>query len=171
MEAVGYDYYMQLLEHTVKELKGEAEEELKTQINLKVDIKIPEDYLPQINLRLNLYKRISSAENMEDIGRVHAEVEDRYGPLPPGVKNLLRYGIVRFLAGRLKIRGIDRIGARLVFDFYPQSRADLSRLPDLLRKYRGTMSPQGVMSLNLSSAGEANLLDETIFILKDLSVM
>ncbi|MBU4330495.1 MAG: transcription-repair coupling factor [Acidobacteria bacterium] len=171
MEAVGYDYYMQLLERTVKELKGEAEEEIKTRINLKVDIKIPEDYLPQINLRLNLYKRVSSAENMEDIGHTHAEVEDRYGPLPSGVKNLLRYGIVRFLAGRLKIRGIDRIGSRLVFDFYPQSRADLSRLPDLLQKYRGTMTPQGVMSLNLSGTGEANILDETIFILKELSDM
>ncbi|MFC2156595.1 transcription-repair coupling factor [Acidobacteriota bacterium] len=171
MEAVGFDYYMHLLDRTVRELKGEDVEEVKTEINLKVDVKIPETFLPQINLRLNLYKRISSAENIEEIEQIRQEIEDRYGLLPESVGNLLRYGIVKFLAHRLKIKGIDRIGPKIVFDFYPGSRADLSRLPPLLNKYRGTMTPQGVMSLSLSSEGEGNILDETIFILKELSDM
>ena len=47
MEAVGYDYFMQLLDQAIKELKGEAVEEIKTEIHLNVDIRVPEDYLPQ----------------------------------------------------------------------------------------------------------------------------
>ena len=84
MEAVGFDYFMHLLEQTIRELKGEAVEEVKTEINLKVDIQIPEDYLPQINLRLNLYKRISSAESLDEIAAIEEEIPDRFGPPPSG---------------------------------------------------------------------------------------
>ena len=72
------------------ELKGEAVEEVKSEINLKVDIQIPEDYLPQMNLRLNLYKRISSAESLDEIaghrgrnpGPVRPAAAERPQPLP-----------------------------------------------------------------------------------------
>ncbi len=171
MEAVGFDYYMQLLDRSVRELKGEEVEEAKSRLDLKADIRIPEDYLPQINLRLNLYKRISSAESIDDIERIRGEMKDRFGPLPAGAKNLLRYGIIKFLAQRLKIKALDRVGAKLVFDFYPDSGADAGCLPAILKRYRGTLSPQGVMSLQLASRKEADLLDETIFILKELSDM
>jgi transcription-repair coupling factor (superfamily II helicase) len=169
IEAVGFDYYMELLERTVRELKGEKPPEVKTEINLRVNIRISEDYLPQINLRLNLYKRISSAESLAELEGIRNEIKDRYGPMPPGLKNLLRYGVVKLLANRLSIKRIDRVGRRLVFDFYPGSDASADKLPQLLKKYRGSLTPQGVMSLTLASEGEAAVLDETIFILKELT--
>ena len=98
-------------------------------------------------------------------------MKDRCGPLPAGAKNLLRYGSIKFLAQRLKIKDLDRVGAKLVFDFYPDFGADAGCLPAILKRYRGTLSPQGVMSLQLASRKEADLLDETIFILKELSDM
>jgi len=63
------------------------------------------------------------------------------------------------------------MGTKLVFDFYPDSEVNAGRIPRILKRYRGTLSPQGVMSLHLTSRGEADLLDETIFILKELSDM
>lgn len=171
MEAVGFDYYMYLLDQTIKELKGERTKDVKSEINLKVDIRIPEDYLPQINLRLNLYKRVSSAENLEEIEKIRKEIEDRYGPLPPSVENLLRYGIIKHLAQRIKIRAVDRIGRKIVFKFFPDSSADLTRMTGLLNKYSGSITPQGVMSLVSSSEEESFLMDETIFILKELTLM
>lgn len=171
IEAVGFDYYMQLLDNSVRELKGEDIEEFKTELNLKVNIRIPEEYLPQINLRLNLYKRVSSAETVDEIERIREEIKDRFGPLPAGMRNLLRYGIVRFLAQRLKIKGIDRIGSKIIFDYFPRSSVDTSRIPRLLNRHRGTMTPQGVMSFNLLSEREENILDETILILNELSDM
>ncbi|MGB7296903.1 MAG: transcription-repair coupling factor, partial [Candidatus Aminicenantales bacterium] len=107
MEAVGFDYFMELLDQTIKELKGEKPEEIKSEINLRVDIRIPEDYLPQINLRLNLYKRVSSAETLGELDKIREEIRDRFGPPPGSVENLLRYGAIKYLAQKIKIRTID----------------------------------------------------------------
>jgi len=109
MEAVGFDYFVHLLEQTIRELKGEIVEKVKSEINLKVDIQIPEDYLPQMNLRLNLYKRISSADALEEIQAVEDEIQDRFGPPPRSVRNLCQYGRIKLLAQRLKIKRIDRM--------------------------------------------------------------
>jgi transcription-repair coupling factor (superfamily II helicase) len=169
MEAVGFDYYLHLLEKAIKELKGEAKEEVKSEINLKVDIRIPEDYIPQINLRLNLYKRISSVEDLGEIEKIKEEIEDRYGPLPSSVANLLRYGTVKHLAQKMKIEAIDRIGKKIIFKFFPSSSTDITRLTKLMERYSGTITPQGVMSLSLIARRETEIMDEIISILKELS--
>ncbi len=171
MEAVGFDFYMHLLEQTIKELKGEARDEIKSEINLRVDIRIPQSYLPQINLRLNLYKRISSVENLSEIEKIKKEIKDRYGPLPPGVRNLLRYGGIKHLAQEIKIRSIDRVGKRIVFKFPPSTSVNLARLTQLMEKYSGSITPQGVMSLTVPAESDSQIMDETTTILKELSVM
>jgi transcription-repair coupling factor (superfamily II helicase) len=171
MEAVGFDYYMDLLEKTIRSMKGDAVEEVKSKINLKLAIRIPDSYLPQTNLRLNLYKRISSVESLEELDRIKGEVRDRFGPLPASLRSLFRYGAVKFLAGNMRITSLDRVGSKLVFKFLPDSRADVSRLTGLVEHYRGSITPQGVLSLELGAAGETAFLDETIHILKELSHM
>ncbi len=168
MEAVGFDYYMHLLEKTIKELKGEAREDIKSEINLKVDIRIPEDYLPQINLRLNLYKLISSVEDLSEIEKIKEEIKDRYGPLPSSVANLLRYGMIKHLAQKVKINAIDRIGKKIIFKIFPTSSADIAQLTKLMERYSGTITPQGVMSLTIPARKETEIMDETISILKEL---
>ena len=171
MEAVGFDYYMYLLEKTIKRLKGEAVEDVQSKINLKIDIRIPDTYLPQVNLRLNLYKRISSVEELDEIEKIKEEVRDRYGPLPHSVNNLFGYGTIKFLAGKLKIKAIDRVGRKLVFKFFPESPANLSLMTRLLQKYSGNITPQGIMSLQLVGQGSTEVLRETISILKELSLI
>ncbi len=169
MEAVGFNYYMNLLEKSIKELKGEKTDEVKSEINLKVDIRIPEDYLPQINLRLNLYKRVSSVEDLEEIETIRAEMMDRYGPLPRSIENLLHYGVVKYLAQQIGVQTIDRIGRKIVIKFIPSSDANLTRMTQMLDLHDGSITPQGVMSLALKVEGEAEIMNETILILKELS--
>jgi transcription-repair coupling factor (superfamily II helicase) len=169
MEAVGFDYYMQLLDQAIRELKGERVEETNTEINLKVDIRIPEEYLPQTNLRLNLYKRLASVEDPAEVARIRAEISDRFGPVPGTVENLLRYGTIKHLARRLRIRSIDRTENRTVFRFLPGTPVDWGRVPPLLKRYSGSLSPEGVMSLALPAAAERGLLDETVGVLMELS--
>jgi transcription-repair coupling factor (superfamily II helicase) len=171
MEAVGFDYYMHLLEQTVKEQKGEHADEVKSEINLKVNIRIPEDYLPQTNLRLNLYKRISSVETIKDIDPIRREIIDRFGPLPEPVENLLRYGIVKFLSQKIRIQTIDRVGQKIVFKFFPSTTIDLGRMTDVLEKREGSVTPQGVMTIMLSPSDESAIMIETISFLKELSGM
>jgi transcription-repair coupling factor (superfamily II helicase) len=168
MEAVGFDYFMHLLEQAIGELKGEAFEEVKTEINLRVDIRIPEEYIPQMNVRLNLYKRISSAESLDEVAAIEEEIRDRFGPPPPTVLNLCHYGRIKFLAQKLKVRAVDRIENRLVLKFMPETSAALDRMTRLLSRYSGSLTPQGVMSLALRSRKDEEILGETIAVLKEL---
>jgi len=168
MEAVGFDYFIHILEQTIRELKGEIVEEVKSEINLKVDIRIPENYLPQMNLRLNLYKRISSAESLDEIRAIESEIGDRFGPPPPSVSNLCQYGRIKFLAQKLKIQGLDRIDQRLVFRFMPTTTVPLDRMTSLLNRTAGTLTPEGVMSLTLRAGRDRDFLDETLAVLKEL---
>ncbi len=171
MEALGIDYYMHLLERTVKEHQGELPDEVKSKINLKVNIRIPDDYLPQTNLRLNLYKRISSMETIDDIAKIRKEMEDRFGPPPQPVRNLVLYGAIKILAQRIRVKSVDHIGQKLVFKFYPTTTVDLAQVTALLDKYDGSITPQGVMTVILPSSDKGNLLIETNSILKELSGM
>jgi transcription-repair coupling factor (superfamily II helicase) len=168
MDAVGYDYFMHLLDQAIRGLKGEPVEEIKTEINLKVDIRVPEEYLPQVNLRLNLYKRVSSVEDLPEIDRIRTEIRDRFGEAPASVENLFAYGAIKFLAGKLKIETLDRTGNRIVIKFYPSTGVELSRLPSLLKARSGSLSPEGVMSVAVGPSEEKPFLDETIRILKEL---
>jgi transcription-repair coupling factor (superfamily II helicase) len=160
---------MHLLDQAIREQKGEVVEEVKTEINLKADIRVPEDYLPQVNLRLNLYKRLSSIEDLGEIDRIRGEIRDRFGDLPASVGNLMRYGAIKFLAVRLRIESLDRAGDRLVFKFEPTTGVDLARVPALLKKHHGSMTPLGVMALTLGAAADADFLEATIGILKELT--
>jgi transcription-repair coupling factor (superfamily II helicase) len=168
IEAVGYEYFMHLLDQAIKQLKGEAVEEIKTEINLKVDIRVPEDYLPQVNLRLNLYKRLSLLEDLDEVEKIRTEVRDRFGELPRTVANLLDYGVIKFLAGKLKIESLDRTENRLIFKFFLSTGIDLTTLPLLLKRFAGSLSPTGVMSLVFPKSDDRGFLDETIRVLKEL---
>ncbi len=169
MEALGFEYYTQLLEETISKLKGEPVEEIKPEIHLKVDIRIPEEYLPQMNLRLSLYKKISSALDLEALGRLKEEVRDRYGPFPPSVKNLFYYGVIKCLAYKAKILSIDRIGQKVVFKFASTNAVNLSALPLVLDKYCGSITPQGVMSFSLAAEDGFEVLRDITGILKELT--
>lgn len=169
MESVGFEYYMQLLDQAIRGLKGEPVEEDNPEINLKVDIRVPEDYLPQVNLRLNFYKRLASVEDLAEIDRLRDEARDRFGPVPEPVENLLRYGALKHLAKRLRLRSVDRTEHRVVFKFRPETGVDWSRVTPLLRRYSGSLTPEGVLSLAFRGMTERALLDETVGVLMELS--
>src|SRR5438105_3233778 len=83
IETVGFEMYMKLLEETVRELKGEeVEDDLRANVNLRVDLRIDESYIPDTNQRLMLYRKVASARRDEEIDRILEEAADRYGPLP-----------------------------------------------------------------------------------------
>jgi transcription-repair coupling factor (superfamily II helicase) len=170
MEAVGFEYYMQLLDQAIRGLKGEPLEEENPEINLKVDIRVPEDYLPQVNLRLNLYKRLASVEDLGEIDRVREEIADRFGPVPEPIESLLRYSTIKHLARKLRVRSVDRTEHRIVFRFRPDTPVDWSRVTPLLKRHSGSLSPDGVMSLAFRGTTERALLDETVGVLMELTV-
>jgi transcription-repair coupling factor (superfamily II helicase) len=121
-----------------------------------------------MNVRLNLYKRISSAESMDEIQAIEEEIEDRFGPLPESVLNLCHYGRIKFLAQRLKIKSVDRIEQRIVLKLLSSIDFPWDRMASSLNRYGGTVTPQGVMSLTLKARQDEDFLRETIAVLKEL---
>jgi transcription-repair coupling factor (superfamily II helicase) len=135
METVGFEMYTKLLEETVRELKGEElEDEIRATVNLRVDLKIDDEYISDMNQRLTVYRRIASARSDAELERVVAEVRDRYGPLPDSVVNLTDYGRIRIMADRLGIEAIDREGDKVLFRFRPQTKLDPVQLVGFIQR-------------------------------------
>jgi transcription-repair coupling factor (superfamily II helicase) len=93
---VGFDLYVRLVGEAVAEFRGDGpSEEPDVRIELPVDAHLPHDYVPHERLRLEMYKRLAEVRNLEQVGEVLAELEDRYGPPPKPVLTLLQVARLR----------------------------------------------------------------------------
>ena len=155
IETVGFEMYMKLLEETVRELKGEeVEDDTRANVNLKVDLRIDESYIPDQNQRLMLYRKVASARRDEEIDTILEEAVDRYGPLPTSVLNLADYGRIRVMADQLGIESVDRDGRTVVIKFGTQSKVDPTRMVNLVRR-RGDLTILPPSGLKLALDGNA----------------
>ena len=151
IEAVGFDTYMKLLEQTVRELKGEdLEDERRATVNLRVDLRIEESFIPDMNQRLAVYRRIAAARTEAELDTIVEEIRDRYGALPASVLNLSDYSRIRVMADRLGIESLDREGQTVVIKFRPDASLDAAFLVRLVQS-RGDLMlvPPTVMKLDL----------------------
>jgi transcription-repair coupling factor (superfamily II helicase) len=147
IEAIGFDMYCQMLERAVSKLKGEeVVPELRTTLSLGFDVRIPQDYIPSENLRLRTYKRISTIATEEEKQDVRKELEDRFGPPPSSVENLLEYAALKSLCERLRISSVERQGTRIALRFHPETTLDPARLVTVVRSRAGIkLDPTGVL--------------------------
>ncbi|MBA3269502.1 MAG: transcription-repair coupling factor, partial [Acidobacteria bacterium] len=134
IDAVGFETYMKLLEETIRELKGEdLEDDVRATVNLRIDFRIAESYIPDMNQRLMVYRRIAAARSEDELTKVMEEVRDRYGPPPVPVLNLADYGRIRVMADDLGVDSIDREGALVVIRFREKAKVEPMRLIHLVR--------------------------------------
>jgi transcription-repair coupling factor (superfamily II helicase) len=154
INAVGFDMYLKLLEEAVHELKGEELPlEVRTSMNLGLDIRIPTEYIAEEHQRLRAYKRIAEATDRDKAELIWAELRDRYGQPPEAVSTLIEFSVLKCLAQRLGIESIDRRQGFLNIRFHPESRIDPSRLMDLVRSAQGVQfTPAGVLRLPVEAA-------------------
>jgi transcription-repair coupling factor (superfamily II helicase) len=155
--AVGFDMYIKLLEETVHELKGEeAPLQVHSTLNLGLDIRIPSDYISDEHQRLRSYKRIADASTPEATAETLAELEDRYGPAPEAVRNLLKFSALKGSAQKLGIEAIDRRAGVLNVKFHKEAHIDPTRLMSLVTATEGAQfTPAGVLRLPLDGAHDA----------------
>ena len=155
IEAIGFDMYVKLLQQAVQELQGnEIEDTQRARVNLGVELRIDETYVVETNQRLVIYRKIAESDNEVSLAEVMDEVRDRYGSMHSSVERLADYARVRILADRIGIEAIDREGPLLVVRF----RSDAGLDPVQLVKFVGvtesaTLSPEGVVRVNLDGAG------------------
>jgi transcription-repair coupling factor (superfamily II helicase) len=169
LNALGIDLYLKMLEETVEELKGApAKIEVRTSLNLGLDIKIPDPYISDENQRLRMYKRISSAATPAERAELAAELADRFGPIPPSVSNLLDYGLLKSAAERLMVQTIERKGDEVWVKFHEQAPVDPQRLAQFVRKRReASFRPDRVLRFRVRER-DGNLLTQVQNVLREL---
>jgi transcription-repair coupling factor (superfamily II helicase) len=114
IKEIGVELYQQMLEDAVAELRQrQGAEALHSDrgwsplINTGAAVLIPEDYVPDLNVRLSMYRRLSEAEKAQDREALAAELIDRFGPLPPETDSLLKVVAIKGLCRETNVAKID----------------------------------------------------------------
>ena len=149
---VGYELYVRMLEEAVARLKGEAPSEgPEPELRLGLPAHLPESYVPDSQVRLSLYKRLSLAKNLTELEAITAELDDRFGPPPASAKNLLLGVELKALLRRMWALSLDLSPGSFVVQFSHTPKVDLDRLLDLAEEEpsRVKVFPDGRVSVNL----------------------
>jgi transcription-repair coupling factor (superfamily II helicase) len=171
IEAIGFELYTQMLERAVREMKGEAApDEAETQLNLGLNIRIPADYVPEENQRLQMYKRVARVETESQLADVTAELQDRFGPPPPAVRNLLDYASLKLLCMKVGINAIERKRDFVTLKFQQNASVEPEQLARFVSDQRGAQfTPDGVLKFVLKAAAAEEVLRALRSVLEQLS--
>ncbi len=158
---VGVELFQSLLDEAVQALKddpsAEADKEgWSPQINVGVSVLIPDDYVPDLDLRLGLYRRLSGLDTVQEREGFAAELIDRFGPLPEEVANLLDVIGIKDLCRKLGVAKVDAGPKGGVFAFRQDALEDPAPLVDLVQRRRDTMSLRPDGSLKVAADWPSN---------------
>jgi len=136
---VGIELYQQMLEDAVAAARaGEspeaAQERFIPQISLGVPVLIPETYVPDLNIRMSLYRRLAGGADGAAIEAIAAEMIDRFGPLPGEVETLLQVVAIKLLCQKSGVAKVDAGARGAVIGFHRDKFANPERLIDWIRK-------------------------------------
>lgn len=110
IKEVGFELYQQMLEEAVAELKGTEEVRdsgWSPQISVGTPVMIPDEYVPDLHLRLALYRRLGEITDLKEIDAFGAELIDRFGPLPIEVQHLLKIVYIKSLCRTANVEKLD----------------------------------------------------------------
>lgn len=118
MTNIGYDLYCKMLSDEIAALQGKtAEEQIEVTINVSDEAYIPTSYIPEENIRLEMYKKISLIESLQDKYDIEEEIEDRYSNLPKEILNLTNCAYIRSICRKAKITLIKQKADKYEFNF------------------------------------------------------
>ncbi len=158
MRDVGYELYQSMLEEAIAKIKSgemeglsETEDQWAPQINLGVPVLIPEDYVPDLDVRLGLYRRLSSLTTKVELEGFAAELIDRFGKLPKEVNTLLLVVRIKAMCKRAGIAKLDGGPKGATIQFHNDKFA----------------SPEGLVAFIQDQKGLAKVKDNKIVVRRD----
>lgn len=108
MMAVGFNLYSRLLRDAVRRMRGEEPGPVEgATIDIRVDAYIPDRYIPDSEMKIDVYKRIGSAETLDAVDRLSEELSDRFGAPPGEVESLLEVQALRLICRAAGVRRVS----------------------------------------------------------------
>jgi transcription-repair coupling factor (superfamily II helicase) len=153
---IGFSLYLDLLDRAVKALKSGREPDLEKplhagpELDLHVPALIPADYMPDVHLRLVLYKRIAGAPDADALAELEAELIDRFGPLQPPTQHLFRITRLKLRAEGLGLKKLEVGPLGGVVEFLPDHKVDPKIVLKLVQKDAKTYRLDGPSKLRFT---------------------
>lgn len=149
IESIGFSLYMDLLENAVRALQEGREPSLdeitqsQVEIELRVPALLPDDYVPDVNMRLSFYKRIASAETTEALQELKVELIDRFGLLPEATKNLFHITQLRHAAKGFDLKKVEAGINGGYLEFKPTAQPDPMKFLKLIQADKNVYKFEG----------------------------
>jgi len=174
MESVGYDMYCKLLDEAVRELKGEPlrEEDEELSIDINVSAYIDDEYISAEDQKIDMYKRIASIQDEDDVMDVEDELMDRYGDIPEPVRNLIQIAYLKALAKTCGFISVQEKNDAVILQYKAGVHVDLGLLSALMDKYKRrilfTASSAPYITFRISDVKRQDLLENIKILLQDI---
>jgi transcription-repair coupling factor (superfamily II helicase) len=155
MQTIGFSLYMEMLEEAVNAIREgrtpdfDQTESAHAEVDLKIPALIPNDFIHEVPIRLQFYKRIGSATDAESLGEIEIEMIDRFGLLPPQVKNLFHQALVRLKAENLGIAQITLGPQSGRIEFREKTKVDPMTLITLVQSKPNDYKLEGATALKV----------------------
>ena len=144
MATVGYDLYVKMIEDTVREMRGDVSQgDIETRVDLRVDAYIPQEYIANDLLRVEMYKKIASIRNRENRDDLIDELIDRFGDPNKPVMNLIEVAQLKALCSKLGIDYVTLKGDELHMRFSMAADIDLMRVLVAVKAFPQYISVRG----------------------------
>jgi transcription-repair coupling factor (superfamily II helicase) len=171
MSALGYELYTELLEKAIQDIKGEVVlDDIDPEINLKISAYIPEDYIPDHSVRLDLYRRLASLREDAEAYQLGDEMEDRFGPRPEFLGYLIELMGLKTLAKRLRLRTLKYDGRKFQMAFDNTTPLDPTFVMDWVKKdpKKYQLTPDMRLTIKAPELKEKERLNEARKVLNTL---
>jgi transcription-repair coupling factor (superfamily II helicase) len=172
VHAVGFDLYLRLLDETVRRLMAgeDAPKSAPSDVTIDLPNYLPDDYVEAQDAKLDVYRRLSRVEQVDEIERLRIELRDRFGPLPVAAEGMLALATLRVVGGQLGIESIlvRTDEARITFraSAVPRMKGLSAAFHDV--QFQAEVRRAVPLSFKLTRLGGAPMLDGLVRALRSL---
>lgn len=169
INSVGYELYMDLLNESLAEARGEepTDRELDPEINLRIPALIPDAYIADIRIRLSYYKALAEITSQEDLDRIEEELKDQFGEIPEPVVNLMGLMLIRKLCKDLGVRDVSAGLKNISLIFTDRTRMKPETVIHLAtrenKKY--SLTPDQRLNVRMNNITWMNVYDELQYLI------
>lgn len=171
IENIGYDLYIKYLQEAVQRVRGvKVIDKIDTTVDLKLDAYISSFYIEEEEQRIEIYRKISSVENKEDIEELMDELIDRYGDIPQPVLNLMTISYIRYLASKNNIISIQQIDKGIKVNFVNANSISLELISLLTDRYKNNILFSLTKDANITLRLKNDILGSTLELMEMIDV-